>query len=84
MGLQTRLQMRLFEKIEFFKQPDGLSSYPNDGTFDYHFAYRITSTRTYKLPLWQFDDKINWTSHPSFPNFYFPFLSQIDKIYHVS
>ena len=48
MGLQMRLQMRLFGKIELFERLDGLSSHLNGGTFDYHFAYRITLTRTYK------------------------------------
>jgi hypothetical protein len=65
-GLQTRLQTRISGKIEFFEHSDGLSSRPDDlsshlngDTFDHHFAYRIMPTRTYKLPLWQFGDKIN-------------------------
>jgi hypothetical protein len=48
-SLQTRLQTRLFGKIEFFERSDGLSSRPNNSTFDHHFAYRITPTRTYTL-----------------------------------
>jgi hypothetical protein len=47
MGLQTRLQMRLSGKIYSFERPDGLSSRPSGGTFDHHFAYRITPTRPY-------------------------------------
>jgi hypothetical protein len=42
------LQTRLSGKIEFFECLDGLSSRPNGGTFDHHFTYRITPTRTYK------------------------------------
>jgi hypothetical protein len=57
-GLQTRLQTRLSEKIEFFKRPDNLSSRPNDGTFDHHFAYRITPTRTYNHNLKAFCENL--------------------------
>jgi hypothetical protein len=46
-GLQTRLQTRLSEKIEFFERLDGLSFRPSGGTFDHHFVYQITPTRTY-------------------------------------
>jgi hypothetical protein len=47
--VRTGLQTRLSKKIEFFERPDGLSSHPNNCTFDHHFAYRITPTRTYRL-----------------------------------
>jgi hypothetical protein len=49
MGLQTRLQMRFFGKIEFFERPDGFSSHSNGGTFDHHFAYQISPKRTYNI-----------------------------------
>jgi hypothetical protein len=33
-GLQTRLQTRLSEKIDFFKRPNNISSHPNDVTYN--------------------------------------------------
>ena len=48
-GLQMRLQTRLSGKIEFFERLGNLSSRLNGGTFDHHFAYRITPTKTYTL-----------------------------------
>jgi hypothetical protein len=39
----------LFYILEFFERLDGISFHLNGGTFDQHFAYRITPTRTYKL-----------------------------------
>jgi hypothetical protein len=49
MGLQMILQTRLSKKIEFFERPNGLSSRLNGDTFDHHFAYHITPTRTYNF-----------------------------------
>jgi hypothetical protein len=48
-GLANKIADEAIGKIEFFERLDGISFHLNGGTFDQHFAYRITPTRTYKL-----------------------------------